>query len=138
MDTYLKEKQRGNVSILILYGGWLEAMHIACNVAASTDPMDPRLRERIGEQKIVLDDLLLIMSVYRNQPGYADVIADLEALREAYAGVNISYTYEAPEVTEVDGRLVVEDNRTSTIEISDEALLTIRAKIAELRNKVIA
>ena len=138
MDTYLKEKQRGNVSVLILYGGWLEAMHIACNVAATTTDPDPRLKERIGEQKIVLDDLLLIMTVYKNQPGYSDVIADLEALKQAYSPVTISYTYEEPEVKEVDGRLVVEDNRSSTVEISNEALNSIRKQIAELRTKVTA
>ena len=134
MDQYLREKDRGNVSILILYGGWLEGLYIASEVAASSG--HELLRERIAEQKIVLDDLILLVSIYKSQPYYEDLLADLETLKAVYNDVNITFTYAEPELKEVEGRLVLVDNRQSEVEISDETMANIRETITDIRNNI--
>jgi len=63
INTYLQEQKRSNMSILLLTGGWLEALHISCQVLQQ-QPDNAQLRERIGEQKIILENIMLLLSFY--------------------------------------------------------------------------
>lgn len=138
MDEYLKDKNRGNQSMLILVGGWIEALHIVNEVAQNAATPSEELHERIGEQKIVLDDLVLLLEVYKNQPHFQELIDDLTSLQEVYGGVSITYDYQEPEMKEVDGVLVIIDNSSSQVEISPETLKTISNKVKEIRSKMIS
>ncbi len=53
INHYLQEQNRANLSVLLLTGGWLEAMHITCQVALK-DPVNVVLRFTIGDQYIFL------------------------------------------------------------------------------------
>lgn len=142
MNNYLNERQRGNISILILVGGWIESLYIATR-ATNVDIIDKhlnanrKLKERIGEQKIVLDDIMLLLTVYKNIPGFNTLINDLEELREIYKDVKITYTYEEPEMQEVDGMLIVVDKSTSTVEMNPEQRKQIMIKVNSIRNNII-
>ena len=57
INHYLQEQNRANLSVLLLTGGWLEAMHITCQVAQK-DPDNVELRNTIGEQKIILENIV--------------------------------------------------------------------------------
>lgn len=138
MDKYLKEKNRGNLSMLILLGGWTESLYIAGQVAKSGKNPAEKLAEKIGEQKIVLDDLLLLTGMYKNEPGFPEMIEDLNNLKKAYSDVSITYTYGEPEMKEVDGVLVVVDNSSSKVNITGEQLDSVIAAISVLRNKIIS
>ena len=81
--------------------------------------------------------MLLLVSIYKNQPYYEEVLADLETLKAVYNDVNITYTYAEPELKEIDGRLVLVDNRESQVEISDETMASIRETLADIRNNII-
>jgi uncharacterized cupin superfamily protein len=52
--------------------------------------------------------------------------------------VNITYTYKESTVEIVDGVMVIKDNSTSTIEISNEDLAAIKAATSAIRNKIIS
>jgi len=143
MNNYLNSRDRGNISILILVGGWLESLHLATNIT-SVDLIEhffeehPELVERIGEQKIILDDILLLLTVHKKSPGFSGLIEDFEELREIYKGVNITYTYVEPEMKEVDGVLMVEDKSTSIVDISPELLHKITSKVESIRKGIIS
>lgn len=64
INRYFQEMRRSNLSVLLLSGGWLEAMHITCNVAV-TDPKNKELQEKIGEQKIILEKVMKLLSFYK-------------------------------------------------------------------------
>ena len=59
MDEYLRSNNRSSISALIITGIWIEGLYLATQVAK--DAPHPNLAERIGEQKIILEKLLLII-----------------------------------------------------------------------------
>src|SRR6478752_8618542 len=53
ISDYLQENNRSGQSVLMLTGGWVEAMYLTCNTAMPGEKSN--LYDRIGEQKIILD-----------------------------------------------------------------------------------
>lgn len=137
INSYLQENQRPNLSILILTGGWLEALHIVCEVAHK-NPNNEELVEKIGEQKIILDNIKLLLGFYKSDPYIADLHKSILELEEVFSEIEITYTYSEPTFKEVDGMLVIEDNSTTTIDITEENVVAIRDKINAIRSKIIS
>lgn len=142
MNKYLNDRGRSQISMLVLVGGWMEALHISTKVIEKNKTDNPEiiadLKERIGEQKIVLDDILLLLSVYQNDPNIAELHAELKGLKSYYDKVEISYEYAEPETKEIDGMLVIVDNSTSKITIQDETVGQIASKVSAIRTKIIS
>jgi hypothetical protein len=137
INAYLQDNDRSDVSILILTGGWVEALYITCQVA-ETDRDNRKLIDRIGEQKIILDNVKLLTGFYREDPYIADLHRNLLELEHAFAEIEISYTYAEPTFEEVDGVLVVKDNSRTDINITPKNVSSIKDKISEIRNKIIS
>ena len=135
MNVYLKEQGRDEISILLLVGGWLEAVYILTEVA-SKYPSD-ELYERVGDQKIMLDDLILIMSLYKGDPYFEKISKSFEVLKEAFSSVEISYVQGERTISEVDGVLVIEDNNKSIVKISEVQVDNIKKVVHELRNELV-
>lgn len=136
INTYLQENQRPNLSILLLTGGWLEALNITCQVAKA-NPSNQALIEKIGEQKIILDNIKLLLGFYTRDPYISDLHRDIMKLDEVFSQIEIIYTYAEPTFLEVNGMLVVQDNSTTTINITAEDVNKIRERITEIRKKII-
>ena len=137
INGYLQENQRSNLSVLILTGGWLEALHITCQVAEK-DPGNEQLIEKIGEQKIILDNIKLMLGFYTKDPYIADLHTRILDLEKAFAQIEIVRTYAEPTMEEVNGILVVTDNSTTTVIITDENVNTIRKEVISIREKIIS
>ncbi|MCK5367747.1 MAG: hypothetical protein KAQ62_04320 [Cyclobacteriaceae bacterium] len=137
INGYLQENQRSNLSVLILTGGWLEALHITCQVAEKNDDNE-KLIEKIGEQKIILDNIKLMLGFYTNDPYIADLHKRILNLEKAFAQIEIIYTYVEPTMEEVNGILVVNDNSTTTINITKENVGMIRKEVISIREKIIS
>ena len=78
----------------------------------------------------------MLLSNYKVRPEVKDLLADLEKLNEVYKKVEINYTYQESVMKEVDGVLVVEDQTTSKVIISDDQLNQIRSIVGDLRNRI--
>lgn len=137
INSYLQENQRSNLSVLILTGGWLEALHVTCQVAQK-NPGNEKLIEKIGEQKIILDNIKLMLGFYTQDPNIADLHKSILELEKAFAQIEIIYTYAEPTMEEVNGILVVKDNSTTTINITDENVRAIREEVINIRGKLIS
>jgi hypothetical protein len=138
INQYLQSQGRANLSVLLLTGGWLEALHVVCEVAAAS-PDNKQLRETIGEQKIILENIMLLISFYKDaDQNMASLLADMEELKALYDKVTITYTYKESTFEIVDGVMVIKDNSTSTIEITDEDIKNISAATSKIRNKIIS
>ncbi len=135
MDAYLREQKRGELSVLIITGAWLEGLHIASEVAKVKASAD--IVEKIGEQKIVLNNLLLIVNLYNKIPYFANVASELEKLKGIYDQVTITYEYAEPETKEVNGQLVIVDNSTSKINMTDDQLKKIIETTASIRTQLV-
>jgi len=135
IDTYLRDNNRGYLSALMITGVWIEAQYLLCKVVK--DYPHEEIKNRIGEQKIVLNDLILLLNPYReSSEEYAKLYADFNTIKAAYKKVDISYTPGEPETVEKDGRLVVIQNEESIVTMSEDQLDEIIVIIEEIRNKI--
>ncbi|UII23091.1 hypothetical protein [Fulvivirga ligni] len=138
INKYLQEQKRANLSVLSLTGGWLEAMHITCEVSKK-NPSNKDLKETIGEQKIILDNVVQLLSFYKeSDPNMASLLNDMEKLQKEYESVEIIKTYQESTFEIVDGVMVIKDNSTSEIKITDENVENIRSIITSIRKKIIS
>jgi hypothetical protein len=136
INHYLQTQGRDNLSVLLLTGGWIEAMQITCQVAAKSPSRE--LHEKIGEQKIILEQILLLYSFYPDDSNMAGLLKDLEPLKAAYEKVTINYTYKESSMEIVDGVAVIKDNSTTTIDITDQNIEEIRTITNSIRTKIIS
>lgn len=135
INGHLQDQKRSNLSFLFLIGGWIEAMEIMCEV--TTKNLGNRaLMEGIGEQKIVLEQMVLLLSLYENDPAMLSLLRDLEHLKEVYNNVVITYIYGEPIMKVVDGIVVIQDNSTTTVTISEDDTLRIKSRINSIRMKI--
>ncbi len=136
MTQYLINQGRSSIAVLIAYGTWIESIHIATNVK-TMPPNKDLIHQRIGEQKIVLDNILLLMSNYRDDPRFDELFLDLLDLKKEFDKVTIQYIYAEPEVKEVNGARVVIDNSSSEVFITEEIIEGIAQQVEYIRNKIV-
>jgi hypothetical protein len=136
MDQYLRKERRAHLSTAMVAGVWIEGLYLLTQVSRSYPGEE--ISERIGEQKIILNDLILILRNYeRAHPEFADLTRELAYIKEDFDKVTISYVIGEPEAIERDGKLMIIQNDRSTVNISDEQLKSITAKAEIIRNKLI-
>lgn len=136
INGYLQNQGRSNLSVFLLMGGWLEAMHITCQIAQRA-PENQMLRDAIGEQQVVTESLKLLMDLYAEDPSMTDLRESLMPLWDEYSKIEIviekgETTYEV-----IDGVMVINDNSTSTVHITDENVENITGLIANIRSNII-
>lgn len=136
INTYLQEQSRSQISVLLLTGGWIEAMQIVCQVAVK-NPNNKELAEKIGEQQIILEQLVLIFDLFKADPNMASLLTDLTALQGAYANIKIVTEHKPSTMKIVDGVAVITDNSTTSINITPENVKEITQIVNSLRTKII-
>lgn len=136
IDKYLRDNERGQLSSLMIIGVWIEGQYLATQVVKEYP--DPILKDRIGEQKIILNDLIMLASPYCNRDSeFGSLCKDLQVIKEKYGNIMITYTLGEPKSVEVDGGLKVEQTETSVVEMTDAQLAEIIEITKIIRNKLI-
>jgi hypothetical protein len=135
IDSYLRETNRPHLSVLIIAGVWIEGLYLSTRVAQ--DANNPRINETIGEQKVIMSSLMLLLNNYKRDPNVAALIADFEEIQNLYKDVRITYEYGDPIPIEKDGVLTFQQNDVQTIIMSDETLEKIIKKVQSIRNKLL-
>jgi len=136
MDSYLREKKRGELSVLIISGAWIEGLYISTQIAKSKDT--PEIEERIGEQKLTIDNLMVILDAYKGTEYFGKLHTQFEKLKTIYDTVKIEYEYHEPESKEVNGKLVVVNQSKSKVIMTTEQLKSIISTTSEIRNQLIS
>lgn len=137
IDRFLRDNDRGSISALMIAGVWIEGQYLATQVALNHG--EEILRDRIGEQKIILGDLLMLLRPYRqSSEEYGALYTMMEEISSKYSGVRVSYRLGEPETREEEGRLVMVQHEESIVEMSDAQLAEIAEKSKEVRNKLIS
>jgi hypothetical protein len=137
INMYLSTQSRANLSVLLLTGGWLEAMNITCQLSAK-DPSNKVLQETIGEQQIVLEQIVLLLKFYESDENMASLLTDLTNLQTAFEKIKITTVYKAPTSKVVNGVVVVQDNSSTTVDITPEDVNNIMKITSEIRSKIIS
>ncbi len=132
MDDYLRDTDRSNLSALMIAGVWVEGLYLATQVAVQNSNED--LKSMIGEQKLILNDLLLILNNFNNEEVIAGYITDLESIKSIYDDVKITYEVGEPQTIEKDGMLMVVQSESSHVSMSDETLQKIIEVTEQIRN----
>ncbi|MBO7497364.1 MAG: hypothetical protein J6T98_12515 [Salinivirgaceae bacterium] len=135
MDEYLREHNRSDISSLLVTGMWIEGMYLACQVVK--EKPNETLRERIGDSKIVLNDLLLILKNYKSNSAFANLVKEIEKIKKEYDNVTIIVKSGEPEMIEIDGMLMFQSHDEQIVDISDETLAKIIASIENTRSMII-
>jgi len=132
MEDYLRETDRSNLSALMIAGVWMESLFLATQVAVQNSNED--LKSMIGEQKLILNDLLLILNDHKNEEVINGYINDLEIIKSIYDDVKITYVVDEPQTIEKDGMLMVIQSEASNVMMSDQTLQKIIEVTEQLRN----
>jgi hypothetical protein len=135
INNSLAERKQDYLSILLVTGGWLEAAYLMTLV--QKEKPNAKLKERIGEQKIVLDEIMKGLEAHKSQQGFAQLITDMKKLKAAFDQVTITVKKGKDEMQVVNGELKVVSTTVSTVNISDAALTNISNAVASLRNEIV-
>jgi hypothetical protein len=136
INDHFQEQNRSALSVLLLLGGWIESLHLTCQVALQ-EMNNELIRERIGEQKIILENMMILLDVYTKDNHYfEELMIQMKELESAFKHVDIVYTYAESTSEVIDGVLVIKDNSTTEVKIADDDVTEI-ARIAEkIRNSI--
>jgi hypothetical protein len=136
INNHFQEQNRSSLSSMLLFGGWVESLHLTCQVTLQNIESE-ELIERIGEQKIILENMMILLDAYGEQDAYIKELGvKTTALQKAFEDVEITYTYEESTSKIVDGILVIQNNSSSTVNITPEKVKEIAELTAELRNEI--
>ncbi|NOY36131.1 MAG: hypothetical protein GXO83_00985 [Chlorobi bacterium] len=135
IDRYLRKSQRGEISALVITGLWIEGIYLATQVQQSYPHEE--LKERIGEQKIVMEDLFVLLDRYKSNPEVKKITGQLDQLKQLFDQVEITIIPGEPETVEKDGRLVVVQHEESKVSYSDELLQQIIQQTVQLRERLL-
>ena len=136
VNQFLQEKSRSEVSVLMMTGGWIEAMYVLLE-AYSNDPSHDELREHIGEQKIILTHLMLLYPYFQHDKNIEKLTGDMKRLKSAFDGVEIISNFKESTVEIINGVGVIKDNSTTTVKITRQQVENIRTITSELRNSIL-
>ncbi len=133
INSHLQDKNQSDKSVLILTGGWIESLYLTCEVVKKHP--NEQFKERVGEQKVILDQLLLLLEYYKESPGVKPLIADLNNLKKQFDAVKVTQEYKKSEMKEVNGIPMIVDQTTSKIDITEQDLTNIyNATVAARKN----
>lgn len=135
MDAYLRENNRTNISSLIITGVWIESTKLLTDVNKKAN--NPRIAERIGEQKLILNDIVLILNNFSKDPKVKILVDDLKSIKTIYDGVTITTTQGESETYIEDGMMKIRQVSSSKVDITKEQINEIAKKIDALRDKLI-
>ncbi len=138
VNDYFQEQQRSGLSVLMIVGGWIEALHIANQVYTQT-PENEALREKIGEQKIILEKIMELVSFYKDSSeDFSELYASLESMSAIFEEVNIEQEFGEPTYEEVNGVLVAKDNSITIVSIDDNTIKKIKDITTKVRKGLIS
>lgn len=133
IDEFLREENRGELSVLMLIGAWTEGMYMFGKLY--TKKPDEDILNRIGEQKVVFQNIALILNKLSEIEHFKKLKEDVAKINTLYEKVQISYIYHQPETTEVNGELVIVDKTETKIDIKKEDVNEIISAIDAFRKK---
>ena len=137
IDSYLRSNDRGQLSALMIIGVWIEGQYLATQVVSQFP--DKRLSDRIGEQKIILNDLLLLISPYcKRDPEFISLCKDMQNIKDKYRDIRITYTQGDPVSVEKDGGLTIKQTETSVVTMSKEQLNGVIEITKNIRDRLIS
>jgi hypothetical protein len=119
----------------MITGVWVEGLYLATQVAKEFPTKE--ISQSIGEQKIIMEQLFIVLKNYDKDTEMANVMKDLDKIRKDFEPVTITTVQGTPKQVEKNGMLSIEQNSTTVVHISDEQLKNIIDHTEQVRNKLL-
>ncbi|MCU0443400.1 MAG: hypothetical protein MUE85_00685 [Microscillaceae bacterium] len=142
MSEHLEKQNQSKLAALILTGGWLETLFITCEVAKRQPNQE--LHNRIVEQKLILDQILVALQPYQNDNTVKLLTSDLSNLSKLLG----KYTFEVvkknsqseKKYIEVNGEKIAVDegeDQTNDVKLTPDDINRISGMVTEIRGQII-
>jgi hypothetical protein len=126
-DEYLRDNEQFSAAAKIILGGWTEAMHIAFDIALNTKEIE--FIERVAEQKYSLQNLLEMLSNYKDDEIVAHYIKKLQEVQEPFN----SFTVEIDEDVDINA-----DQGEKLVKNYLDKITILSKKVKEIRDEIIS
>ena len=130
---YLEENGKGVELSLIMAGGYIESLYIVCNLVDKFKEGDPVI-EKIGDQKLVLENLLDFILEYSDDQMVSEIMDDLISLNEVFE-TSMEFEESGTSIDNSNTKLVISGG--GSYKMTKTALEKITAKAKELRDNII-
>ena len=136
IENKLKTDHKEELSALIVAGGWIEGLYLATNMSA-IDPENKPLQNIIAEQKIVHENLLLLIKDYKFKESIEDnLIVSIANLTSVFNNIlKIEIEENSPLITENSGEMVI--GNYFNLKFEEKDLNDIHILISNIRQKIL-
>lgn len=126
-DSYLRENERYAAAGQIILGGWIEALHLAVDMANSTRDID--VIERLAEQKASLANVIAMLNDYSDDVVIKDNLKKLNQLKPVFDSfvVKLDPNFKA---TSPEGKKIIQQYLVKVNEIG--------AQIKAIRKEIVS
>ena len=129
---YLEENEKGTELSLIICGGYIESLFIVTHLVDKYSDDNPII-DRIGDQKLVLENIIDFCMTYMDDQSVNEVMSDLMELGKVFED-NMTFV-ESDAKVENEGDVTVLSGG-GHFKMNEKAFNAIKEKITELRNKI--
>lgn len=136
MIYLLQEQDREITSIGVVLGDWLESFYwLATHYQASKNEV---LKEKIGEQKILIPTIVTLLEQYRDDKKVAVLLESFFQLEKEYESITFEKVFQSPKMEVNDeGQLVFTDNSKTIVTFSKDNIGEILKVIEKMRSQII-
>lgn len=130
MNQKLKANGQEDLSGMLVASGWLESIYLATRY---TEQANDDLKKRIAEQKLVMEDVMMLVKSYTQSAELAGLIAAMQPVVDAFDAV--TKEAGASDITKSEGAIIIGGG--PSFSMSDEALASIANAVADVRNQLV-
>tara|TARA_B100000809_G_scaffold250954_1_gene283950 strand:- start:239 stop:1156 length:918 start_codon:yes stop_codon:yes gene_type:complete len=134
MEAHLREKGRDELSLLIVFGTWLEGASVISEIAKKEQTK--LMFNRVAEQKEFVNNLNKIFES-SSDDYFNNLTTKINPLIKLYEQIKIEFIMKEATMEEIDGQLVFIDNSETIIIADDKVILEIINKTIEIRNDLL-
>jgi hypothetical protein len=130
MNEKLKSNGQEDLSGMLVAAGWVESLYLATR---HSDTANEELRARIAEQKLVMQDVLDLVTSYEQSPGLKEVVDTMQPIVQAFEAVEKEEANS--EISKSGGAIVIGGGPRYTA--SEEVLAQITEAVTAARNQLV-
>ncbi|MGD1842594.1 MAG: hypothetical protein ACFB0B_17125 [Thermonemataceae bacterium] len=137
VNEELQKEQRGEMTVYIVSGGWLEALYLSCYVAKEAQN-STELKEYIADQKIILAQIVNLLSNNKDKSTHiANLHEQFSKIATAYEPISLVYGEVEDTENKQGDEIVVEQATDVKLNFSDADFNTLYDTIVEVRKEII-
>ncbi len=133
---YLEENEKGKELALIIVGGWVESLYIVASLV-KTYSDDNALVEKIGDQGVVLENIIDFCAAYAEDPAVSESLVSLMDLKKTFDDNMEFVVNEGDDAsTSTDDNGIASIGNSGSYKMTQKAFEAIKAEITILRNNI--